>query len=510
MPRSPAGLPRWFPPGDPIGSACDYGGAEVRRMSQGAHIRRNSFFAFLSQLIRLLTNVLMFVGIARLYGVEAFGQFTTAHTLSTIFLLFADFGFDMLLPTEIARHKLDAAAFAQRYFSLKMVFAIVATVAMMTLPLWKTLTPETTVLVEIFAAYVLFSSLNNFFFALFKGFEQFHHETKISFWTNATLLVLLVVLGIIHAPLYAIAMSFVGTRIIGVLSCARIGARLVNAKVARLNFDGWRDVWHYVLIFGLNFIFGNLFFQIDTVMLAFYKGDHDVGIYQSVFKIVGLSLIAADILVTTMAPVLARLDEVDRSRWNMLGALLNKTMTLLALPMCVLMFVYPDQIIALLYGGKEFAEAVPLLRLFSVTVFTRYSVDSYAIMLTTSHRQTTRMFIVMAGTAVNVALNIYMIPAYGPMGAATASLITNVAVGIGYVVASGRPFLEWTCEGRNLILFGLTVVVLVVLWQVRSISFWYTAPVVAGLYALAYYRVGFTREQLALVLTRDKGAVAYQ
>jgi O-antigen/teichoic acid export membrane protein len=479
-------------------------------MARGAHIKRNSFFAFLSQLIRLLTNVLMFVGIARLYGVNAFGQFTTAHTLSTIFLLFADFGFDMLLPTEIARHKHDAAVFARRYYSLKLVFAVVATGAMMTLPLWKELTPETSLLVEIFSFYVLFSSLNTFFFAFFKGFEQFQHETRIAFWTNLTLLVLLIVLGIVRAPLYAVALCFVGTRIIGVLSCARVGARLAGAKVTVLDFTGWGSVWRRVLVFGLNFVFGALFFWIDTVLLAFWKGDHAVGIYQAVFKIVALALIPVDIGVTTMVPVLARLNEEDEARWIHLGRLLNKTLTLLALPMCVLMFAYPDQIITLLYGGKEFGEAIPILRLFAVIVFVRYCVDTYGIMLTTSYRQKTRMFVAMGGTVLNIALNVFAIPEYGPLGAAVVSLVTNVAVGAAYIAASRQSIAQWTFEPRNLMLFAFTAVVLMALWQVRTVSLWITAPVVLSLYAFALYHVGFTREQLALVFARDKGAAAYR
>jgi O-antigen/teichoic acid export membrane protein len=380
----------------------------------------------------------------------------------------------------------------------------------MTLPLWKTLTPATTLLVEIFSFYVLFSSLNTFFFAFFKGFEEFQHETKISFWTNITLLVMLIVLGLVHAPLYAVALCFVGTRIIGVLSCARIGSRLARAKVTVLDFTGWRSVWRQVVVFGLNFVFGALFFWIDTVLLAFWKGDHAVGIYQSVFKIVALALIPVDIGVTTMAPALARLNEADAARWKHLGRLLNKTLTLVALPMCVLMFTYPDQIITLLYGGTEFGEAAPLLRLFAVTVFIRYCVDTYGIMLTTSHRQKTRMFIAMGGTALNIALNVFAIPEYGPLGAAVVSLITNAAVGVAFIAASRQSILHWTFELRNLMLFAFTAVILAVLWQMRTISFWVTAPVVVGLYAFALYFVGFTREQLALVFARDKGAVAFR
>src|SRR5882762_8439858 len=111
--------------------------------SRLSRIHWNSLYSFLSQAIRLLTNFLMFVGIARFYGAEAFGQFTTAHTFSTIFIIFADFGFDSLLTTEIARNRDHAAELAQRYFSLKIICAVGASVAMTIFPLVKSFSSET-------------------------------------------------------------------------------------------------------------------------------------------------------------------------------------------------------------------------------------------------------------------------------------------------------------------------------------------------------------------------------
>src|ERR1043166_3676197 len=125
---------------------------------QSSRIRWNSLFALLSQAIRLLTNFFVFVGVARFYGPEAFGQFTTAHSFSSIFLLFADFGFDTLLATEIARHRERAEELARRYFSLKIVFALGATAAMLLLPIFKSMSPSTTMLTQIFSFYVLFAS----------------------------------------------------------------------------------------------------------------------------------------------------------------------------------------------------------------------------------------------------------------------------------------------------------------------------------------------------------------
>jgi O-antigen/teichoic acid export membrane protein len=475
---------------------------------QSSRIRWNSLFALLSQAIRLLTNFFVFVGVARFYGPEAFGQFTTAHSFSSIFLLFADFGFDTLLATEIARHRERAEELARRYFSLKIVFALGATAAMLLLPIFKSMSPSTTILTQIFSFYVLFASMNNFFFALFKGFEQFYHETKISFSINLTLLVIIVVLGAVHAPLAVIAAAFVGTRIIGLVIGLGIASRISGVGAFRFSLEGWRDVWENVLIFGSYALFGNLFFLMDTMLLAFLRGDREVGIYQSVFKIVVLVLIIPDIAINTMLPVLSRLNKTNEHQWQGLGRLLNKTLCLLSLPVSLILFVYPEQVLGFVYGPNLFGEAIPILRLFSIIVFIRYGVEAYALMLTTSRRQKSRTLIVFAGTLFNVLLNLFVIPRYGPWGAAAVSLATNLLVAIGYITLSKMPFFKWTFGLRNSILFAISAVLCYCLLNLQMISMWYGILLVTALYAAGFYFIGYTRDEWAVIFNREHGAIA--
>lgn len=477
---------------------------------QVTRIRRNSVFAFLSQVIRLATNFLMFVGIARLYGVEAFGQFTTAHTFSTVFLLFADFGFDSLLPTEIARRREQAAEYAQRYFSLKIVFALTASLAMSVLPVFRTFAPETRTLIHIFSFYVLFASLNNFCFALFKGFEQFQHETKISLVTNLLILVLLVLLGLSHSPLWMIAVVFVGTRIIGVVVGLRIASRLTHARVVGLNFRDWQNTWRPTMVFGLHFIFGNLFFQADTLLLAFWRGDHDVGIYQSVFKLITLALVLPDIAIYTMMPVLSRLHQDARERWEEMGRLLYKVLFLLSLPVALTLFVFAEQIIGLLYGAGAFGEAIPILRVFAITVFVRYNAEGYALMLTTSRSQSVRMIVVMFGTVLNIALNVFAIPAYGPGGAAMVSLVTNIAVAVGYITFSRMSVVKWSGTRRVVLPFFLTVVLCALTWNIRFVSLGLLLPPTLALFSVILYFVGLAPSERTLIFGADRGAIISQ
>jgi len=477
-------------------------------MEQVTRIRRNSIFSLLSSGIRFATNFFLFLGIARFYGAEVFGQFTTAHTLSTLFLLLADFGLDLLFTTEVARQRENADLLFRRFFAVKLLFAGVAMIGIWLMPLAHNFSATTKGLIYIFGLSVAFNALMNFFFALFKGFEQLQHETRISFVANAVLLVLLILLGILHAPIWLFAAVFTGTRALGLILAAATAARFVQLKMPHLNVAEWKEVMRQGWIFGIYLLCGTLFFQLDTLLLALWKGDHTVGIYQSVMKLVALTLALPEVVNNALLPLFSRFYHEDQQKWMQLGRLLNKTLWLLGLPVALILFVYAENVIAILYGLKEFAPAVPILRVAALIIIIRFVWESYGLMLTTSGRQFVKMIIVVIATIITIALNWYAIPRYGAYGAVIVSLVTTLFVASGFVFHLRYFFLKWTLDTRYLLPALLTVILGFMLWNVQALSFWYGLLVVLACYAFIFYIVGYTKDERRAVFSRRRKEMA--
>jgi len=163
------------------------------------------------------------------------------------------------------------------------------------------------------------------------------------------------------------------------------------------------------------------------------------------------------------------------------------------------LYIYPEQVITLVYGSKEFGEAVPVLRVFAFVLLVRYAAETPALMLTTSRRQIARMVIVVSAVIFNYVLNAYLIPRYGTMGAATASLVTNTLVGIGYMGAAWPVVRQWKIGFRSLVPVCLVVLLGLFLWDYRAISMWYSLPVMAAAYSLVFYYIGYSKEERATV-----------
>ena len=171
---------------------------------------QNSFFILVSLLIRALTNFLIGVGIARFYGPEAFGQFSIAFTVSNICLTVADFGFDILLTTEIASQKQNAVIISKKYFSVKILLAFLSSVLMISIASFMPFSETSKNLIYALILFMILTTITNFFFSFFRGFEKFNFETIVSLIMNIFLLLSIVLTGLFKIKLIYLMFFFRG------------------------------------------------------------------------------------------------------------------------------------------------------------------------------------------------------------------------------------------------------------------------------------------------------------
>jgi len=469
-------------------------------MTEAVRIRRNSIFSIISITSRLIANVILFLIIARYYGPKIFGQFTFAHSLSYIFIILADFGFDVLLTNEIAKDRNNAVKIFQQYFSLKFVFTLFALVSMWIFVLFNDLSYETRLLVMIFSIYMVFTNMTNFLYALYKGFERLEFETKVSLIINISLLILTIILMILKADIITIAVAFVSTRILGFLFGVKYSFIVLKGISFKLLFTGFSKIKKKVFVFGFNLAFNYLFFQLDTILLAFWKGDYEVGIYQSVFKLILIPLVIPDIFINTLLPVLSRLNVENKAQWKKIGGIMNKLLFIIIIPISIILFIYADQIINIVYGVKEYSSAIPILRIFALTLFVRFNLEAFALMLTTSNRQHVRMKVVITATFLNLILNYFMINSYGAYGAAIVSLLTNTFVGVMYYLSTLPLFFEWVINTRTIVVLVLSCALAYSFWLLRSYSIFIFTPIILLLFAIITFKYFLTEKEKNLIL----------
>lgn len=465
-------------------------------------IRKNSLFSFLSISSRLIANVVIFWILARYYGPEIFGQFTFAQTLAAIFILFADFGLDILLTNELAKNKDNAKEIFQILLPFKLIFSVLSLILMWVVILINQISFQSKVLIVVFSFYMLLSTLSNFYYALFKGFEKLEYETKISFFTNLLLLLFTLPFIYFKTNIIIIAMIFVFTRFLSLVLSIKYSKRFIQN--ISLNFFT-RKTWYFrgkIMIYGLHLTFSYLFFQLDTILIAILKGDQEVGNYQAVIKIVLLPLVIPEILSNAIFPTLARMNSKNVHYWEKLGELMNRILFIIGFPFALSFFLFPEKIILLLYGSN-YLEAIPVLRIFGVIIFVRFNLETAALMLTTSEKQKTRLLTVFLATIINLILNIIFIPEFGITGAAIISLLTNTFVGIVYLYIIREVFLKWMFNKTTLITIIFSGVVGFMFSIVNTLSIFLLVPFLFLFFLIFTYFYSFSIEEKKMLFSSN-------
>ena len=130
-------------------------------ISETRRIQKNSLYLFISTFSRLVTNSLLFIIIARYFGVEIFGSFTAAHTLSSMFLVLADFGFDILITTEVARNIENPLKIFQKFVPIKILFSSIALILLWITSVLIPGSSESKNLIFLFGFNMFFTTLTN-------------------------------------------------------------------------------------------------------------------------------------------------------------------------------------------------------------------------------------------------------------------------------------------------------------------------------------------------------------
>ena len=429
-------------------------------MSELSSVKNNSFFSFLSISFRYIPNIAVFWILARFWGPDIFGKFSYAHTLANTFLLIADFGFDLLLTTEIARDRKNAVTIFREYFWIKMTLAAAALIGMFLFVYLKSGNIESLLLGFIFGFYMVFNTISNFYVAMFKGFEKLSYDARVSIATNLFLLISAgTVFVLLHGNIYLIALSYVFSRIVGFLFSLRLTRNVMPDISYRILFTDFRGAMRKALLYGLLILSISLLYQLDTILLGLFKSDREVGVYNAVKNLLLVPYIIPGVAYSALLPTLARLFKESRESWIAMNKIFFKIIYWITLPIAVFFFAYPKQIIYFVYSSKNYSSAIPLLGIFSVVLFIRCISDYMGVMLITSNKQKIQVYTAFSGIFLSIILNIFIVPKYGIYGAAFVLLIINIFVLFVYMYNNFEVFYGHIINNRYLLLLLAGVII---------------------------------------------------
>lgn len=362
--------------------------------------------------------------IARYLGPEDYGKYAFAISFVTLFMVLADFGMRPLLVREVARNNQLAEKYLANFLTLKIWLTLVLFGAV-ALAAWIYGTPlNLFILIMIAAAEIAANSFSEIFRGIFQAFERMKYEMTSRVLNKV--LILAGTIGVIILGLRTLSIMLVlllagiVTAIYTIIVCRKYFARL------KLAFDKvfLKEAFKQSFIFAITNVFISIYFKIDSVMLEKMRSVAEVGYYNTAYELVFAFMFVPTIFSAAIYPVLSRFYKDDPGKIQNLVARFLKYYTLTAVALTVFLILLGAPLIHLFYGAQYDPSIILFQQLVVVLIFVFLNYLG-GTLLNASNKQIVTTIAAGICAGVNIALNLWLIPAYGASGAAVATIITE-------------------------------------------------------------------------------------
>lgn len=170
-----------------------------------------------------------------------------------------------------------------------------------------------------------------------------------------------------------------------------------------------------------------LYMQIDTLMLKYFAGSTQAGIYSAAARMSEAWYFIPTAIITSVFPAIIHARKTDPERYQKRLQNLYDLLVIISLPVALIISLGADTFIHLLYGNKFIGAGIMLsIHIWSgIFVFLGSASSQY---LLAEGFTLISFYRTAIGAVANILLNLWLIPLFGGIGASVATLIAYFIV----------------------------------------------------------------------------------
>ncbi len=397
-------------------------------------VTTNTFILSGGRFVASALGLLIGLLVARKLGAADFGVFSIAMAVFEIAVVFTEIGIGISLVRFVPMYSIKDKGLADYY--LKVGFWCLLGSAFLVAGLGLILSP--TIAVQIYHKPQLVNPIRLAFIAVIGGIlwsyllSSLHAREFFSRYSAFSVIVGVIKLGVIGILVYLAAMTvnnvliaYILIPVVGfILGIIFTPTPLFKAKgkfkqTARslFNFSKW--------IFLIDF-FLMLSGRIDLLILGYFVKDEVLGHYSMAYMIISVFTILTSSFVNVLLPYVCKFDNMTQIR-EYVRKIPKVTFTCALFLLPVIFLIGP--IIHLVVG----AEYTPSILIFQVMFFgflVTFIVDPIYLVAYAVNKPRILSLLCIISLGLSAGTNLLLIPRYGALGAAAASVTTNFLVGI--------------------------------------------------------------------------------
>jgi len=372
-----------------------------------------------SQLILLLVASL----ISRTLGVAAFGVYSLALAWTAIIFRVTDLGIPIILRRDVAQNFERSYKYLGNTLTIRLATSIIALILILILSRLAGYEFDTVVIILGIAAVNLFESFSELMLSLSHAHQKMEHE-GLAIGIRTTLLLLLILLWFnFHATLNLLVLCLIAAAgmkyFFAVYLCEQ------NFVTPKLQFDRLfvTKLLRQSIPLGFAGIFVIIFFRVDTVMLSILKDDESVGIYNAAYAFMAGAPLLSSAFLTSLFPYIAQ-STTDIKKIRKTFFVSTGLMGITGSCIAIVLALYSSSIIALLFGAELVGKSDSVLQILAIAILFLFLSTTCGVFLNATGYQVINMWATCIVAVFNVLVNLYMIPAWGPNGAAWSTLLS--------------------------------------------------------------------------------------
>lgn len=375
-------------------------------------------------------NLAFVIIVARKLGADGLGRYSFMLVLTMILGLVADCGFSTLMLREVATRRDEARKLLGASIIIKLLLS-----GLVLGLLWGVLR-GLTVASQIngsphycsgylFAAYCIFLS----FMEMFNAFFVVDQRLDLDALTNVVQRGGSVLLGTVFIYLgmdvMGIGLAFAVATCVSAVLAFVVVSRRFGPPIFYLDWSLSLSLLKEAIPLALMLFFSNVYFKIDQLMLGWIRSDTELGWYSAAYRIFEVAALVPSILMLIALPLFSRLQKDSKEKLVPAGEQILAMLCTSAIAVAVLITLGAPSIITL-FGrdfGADSSLALTVLIWTAVPIFCNFVLTTVLIAI---GKQINLVYGFTFGAAVNIVLNLLMIPRWGYLGAAVSTVFTEL------------------------------------------------------------------------------------
>jgi O-antigen/teichoic acid export membrane protein len=439
--------------------------------------------------------------------VEGLGILNFGLALTAVFSILATFGLTTLTTREVAKDRGLASKYLANLIPMQALLALAAIGLIVALVNVIGYSQETIYVIYLLSVGIIVSTLSSLLLAVFQAFEQLEFQAIVLVITSVVPLCGAVIVILLHLNVVAFALVSLLTGGVGLAYVYAICVRRFFVPRLEADFTFWKSALTEAWPMAAMAISIMIYFRIDVVMISVIQGTTAVGFYSVAYTLSETSTVVPSMFLAAIFPILSTLHQASKTSFRDTCAQSVRYMLYLALPMAFFVTLWAKPMVSLLFGAV-FGPSVAALQILIWAAAIMYVTTVLGTAFVAANLQRLSMQLTFVSVAVNIGLNLLLIPRYSYYGASFATVATEafgLAFGLfflgryGYALglprASLSPFFGLSVIGAisALLFLGNTPLILITIIDLIA-------------YTTVIYKFGLNEQDKRLILSLFKSS----